>query len=184
MRYQHDKEDEYDLTAMIAKPLYFGMFVNVMIPAVLVFICYYINNRYYQDNYVPELANPLFYVLCAVALGQAALALWWRNKSFSKPMVRRAESFEHDVATEIHRRSKPVFMVIAAISLWGVLYFALTGRFVEQVVFVVFSFVVFQVVRPRYGSLRRLIDFQQELVDNEQFMGGYLGEIRKDIEGE
>jgi Gpi18-like mannosyltransferase len=184
MRYQHDTEDEYDLTAMIAKPLYFGMFVNVLIPAVLVFICYYINNRYYQDNYIPAFANTLFYVLCGVSLVQAAVALWWRNKSFSEPMVRRAESFEHDLATEIQRRSKPVFLLIAAIMFWGLLYFGLTGRFRESVVFAVFSFVVFQVVRPRYGSLRRLIAFQQELVAKGQLRGGSLADARKEIEGE
>ncbi len=181
MRRAYD-DDEYDLTAMIAKPLYFGMLVNVMIPAGLLFVCYYTSNRYHPENHIPGLANALFYIFAAISLGQAGLALWWRSRRLSRPMVRRRESFEHDITTELSSRSRSIFLLIAAISLWGYVYFFLTGRFTESVVFVVFSFVVFQVVRPRYGSVGRLIAYQEKLVENGEFMPGGLADIRKEID--
>jgi len=184
MRYDRDTDAEYDLTAMIARPLYFGMMFNVVIPAALMFGCYYLSNKTYMTNHIPGIANGLFYVFAMAALGQAALALWWRNRKMAKPMVKREESFEHDIANELFKRSKPVFLLIAAITLWGFAYFLLTGRFTESVMFVVFSFVVFQVVRPRYGSVRKLIRYQQALVDRGRLMGGGLASIRRELDGE
>jgi len=179
-----EKNNDYDLTGMLVKPLYLGMLVNIVIPAALLFVCYYIYNRYMPENRILSVSNALFYVLCAVSLAQAGLAIWWRNKKFQAPMVRRPESFEHDVSSAVLERSRPVFLLIASISLWGVIYFALTGRFQESVVFVVFEFVVFQVVRPRYGSLSRLIADQEKLVKQGRFAGGTLADIRKEITGE
>jgi uncharacterized membrane protein len=182
MRTRHDIEGDYDVTAMIAKPLYFGMLVNILIPAALLFICYYLERNYYVENRIPGAANALFYIFCAVAFAQAVTALWWRNKSHNAPMIRREESFEYDVTTELLRRSKPVFLLIASISVWGYIYFGLTGRFSESVVYVVFSFIVFQFVRPRYGSVERLIYRQEQFVKVGEYMGGGLGRIRKEIE--
>ncbi|MFQ5454378.1 MAG: hypothetical protein ACE5D6_09365, partial [Candidatus Zixiibacteriota bacterium] len=56
------------------------------------------------------------------------------------------------------------------ISLYGFIYFFLTGRFKEAVFFVVFSFLVFQIVRPRYGFIRKLIDSQKKLVERGTFL--------------
>lgn len=184
MRADPRLDEEYDLTGVIARPLYFGMMFNIVVPAALLFVCYYLENNTYVENRIPGIANGLFYVFAALALVQAGVALWWRNQSLAKPMVRREESLEHDIGEELLRRSKPVFLLIAAITLWGYVYFLLTGRFTEAVVFIVFEFVVFQVVRPRYGSVRKLIDFQKALAERGHLMGGGLGAIRREIEGE
>ncbi len=184
MRPSDEIDTDYDLAAMIARPLYFGMMFNIVVPAALLFGCHYLNSNTYMTNHIPDIANGLFYVLAFVGLGQAALALWWRNRSMAKPMVKRVESFEQDIGNELLVRSKPVFLLIAAITLWGNGYFLLTGRFTESVVFVVFSFVVFQVVRPRYGSVRKLIRYQQALVDRGEFMGGGLADIRRNLDDE
>lgn len=179
-----EKNNDYDLTGMIVKPLYFGLLINIVIPAALLFVCYYIYNRYMPGNLIQAVSNALFYVLCAVSLAQAGLAIWWRNKKLEAPMVHRRESFEHDVSSALLERSRPIFILIASISVWGVIYFVLTGRFQESAVFVVFSFVVFQVVRPRYGSVSRLIAYQEQLVRDGKFVGGTLADIRKEVSGE
>jgi len=184
MKINLEPTSDYDLTGMIVRPLYLGMLVNIVVPAGLLFVCYYIYNRYAPDNHIPGISNALFYIFCALSFGQAALALWWRNKKFQEPMVRSAESFEHDIGAALHERSRPVFLLIAAITLWGYVYFFLTGRLHESVVFVVFSFLVFQVVRPRYGSVNRLIAHQEQLVKNGRFVAGALADIRKEIESQ
>ena len=184
MNYEHETDNQYDLTSMIVKPLYFGMVFNVIIPAALLFVCHYISNNYFPENRIPELSNALFYVFCALALVQAGLALWWRNRLFDKPMVHRQESFEHDIGSALFVGLRPVFLLIAAITLWGYLYFFLTGRFAETLGLVVFSFVVFQVVRPRLGSVKKLIAYQQKLVNDCRFAPGTFADIRKEVQGE
>ena len=71
----------------------------------------------------------------------------------ARPMVKREESFELDIAAELTRRSKPVFLMIAAVAIWGYLWFVLTGQFFESAMFVIFSFIVFQAVRPSCPSI-------------------------------
>ena len=165
-----DYSIKYNLASIIVRPLYFGLGVNIVIPGVLLFVCYYLNNNYSFYNRLGELGNVLFYVFGALTVAQAGLSLWWRNKLYNRPMIRRKETFEEDLKDQILKRSKPVFILIATICIYGYLYFLLTGRFTESVFFVIFSFLVFQVVRPRYGMIRRLIAFQEKLVEQGQFL--------------
>lgn len=163
-----DHED-YDVTGMVAKPLYFGMVFNVMIPGALLFACFYINQHYPIGNQIPESSNVVFYLFAAISIAQAGLALWWRYKKFGAPMVRRMETLEQDLLRGIMACSRPSFLLIATISLWGFIYFWLTGRFEETALFVVFSFLVFQVVRPRHGAIHKLIDHQTKLAEQGTF---------------
>lgn len=158
-------EDRYDLHSLIVRPLYFGMVFNVLIPAGLLLVCYWFDGRQTIYNSLGAFANTLFYIFMALALVEAGLALWWRNQSLDKPMIKTKETFEEDLGRGILERSRPVFLMVAGISLYGIVYFFLTGRFKETLVFVLFSFIVFQVVRPRLGLLRKLIVRQQQLVD-------------------
>ncbi len=168
-------DSDYDLTAMVARPLYFGMLVNVVIPAGLLFVCYYINNRYFIENSIPGYDRAVFYIFGVVAAIQAGLAVWWRSRSLNEPMVRRRETLEQDIARAVLQRSRPVFLLIASTAVWGFIYFALTGWFRETALFVVFEFVVFQIVRPRYGSIRKIIARQESLVEQGRFSRDVLG---------
>jgi len=165
---EHDQE--YDLTGMIVGPLYFGMLVNIVLPAALLFLCWWVNNNYQPENRIPDLANTIFYVFIVISLLQAAAALWWRHKSFQKPMVRRIENLESDIKQALLQRSRSVFLLIASIALWGYVYFYLTGRFQESAVFVIFSFVVFQIIRPRYGSVKKLVGQQKKLAEQGKLL--------------
>ena len=66
MRYNHERDTEYDLAAMIARPLYFGMMFNIIIPAALMFGCFYLSNNSYMANHIPGIANGLFYVFISI----------------------------------------------------------------------------------------------------------------------
>ncbi len=160
-----------DLTRIIFKPLYFGMLVNVVAPMVGLFVCYWFENQVPPlPNHVGEFANTLYFIIGAVALIHAGLALWLRQKRYATPMIRSEESFEDDLAASLMAASKGLFLLIASISIWGYLYFFLTGRFLEGAIVVLFSFVVFQVIRPRQSGLKRLIDRQRELMEEGKFL--------------
>ncbi|MCP4603451.1 MAG: hypothetical protein GY847_23520 [Proteobacteria bacterium] len=167
--------ENYDVTGMVAKPLYFGMLINVMVPGGLLFVCFYVNQHYPFENRISELANGLFYALAAISIAQAGFALWWRHKKFGEPMVRKQETMEKDMIRGTMACSRPAFLLIASISLWGFVYFWLTGRFEETSMLVIFSFLVFQVVRPRHGAIRKLIDHQTKLVEQGFFAKSHLG---------
>ena len=163
------EDDQYDLAKIIAAALYLGMFINILIPAGLLLICYYLNTEGSIDNSVGDLANGLFYVLGGLSVIQAVGAMYWRNRALAQPMIRRRETFEQDLRESMLARLKPVFLLIMSIAVYGVAYFLLTGRFNEGLFLAVLSFLVFQVVRPRYGSLRKLIAQQEKLVEQGQF---------------
>ncbi len=163
-------EGDFDLSRVIAKTLYFGFAVNIVVPMVGLFACYYYYNNHFIDNQVGDLANTLFYVFGFLSLSKAGLALWWFQNRMHAPMVRSAGTFEQDLTTAIVARSKPIFILISTINMYGFLYFILTGRFQETVFFVVFSFLVFQIVRPRYGSVRKIVQRQRNLIEDGTFI--------------
>ena len=164
-RHENDVDDRYNVVEMVARPLYFGLGVNVLAPASLLMVCYWVANHYHVGDSIPQYADIVFYVFVALSLGQAAYALMWRGRAFKEPLCRRKETIEQDVKHGILTRSRRVFLLIASISIWGFIFFPLTGRFQETALFVVFSFVVFQVVRPRYGFVRKLLLYQEDLVE-------------------
>ncbi len=164
--------DRYDLPRMIAAALYLGMFVNILIPAGLLFLCYLIKQKGGVSSSVGSYGNLLFYVLAGLSVVQAVGALWWRHRSMAEPMARSLESMQDDLREQMVRRLRPIFLLIAAVAVYGVAYYLLTDRFEEGLFFVVFSFLVFQVVRPRYGSLKKIIAHQEELVKSGRKLQG------------
>ncbi len=160
-----EENSNYDLSQIIIRPLYFGLVVNILIPAAGLLICHYIDSNYEQRNIIGDLANPLFFIFAVLALLQAVFALWWRAKRLRRRMVKTEEEFEQEMAAALLRACRPVFIVIAVISAYGYLYFFLTGRFTETIVFVFFSFIVFQLVRPRHGFARKLIIRQKAFLE-------------------
>jgi small-conductance mechanosensitive channel len=166
-----EENNSYNLSRLIIRPLYFGLVVNILIPAAGLLICHYIDSNYGWDNVIGNLANALFFIFIALALLQAVFSLWWRAKRLRRPMVRTKETFEQEMVTGLLRACRPVFIVIAAISVYGYLYFFLTGRFTETVVFIFFSFIVFQLVRPRHGFARKLVARQKGLLEQGMLVG-------------
>jgi len=162
-------DDDYDLNRIIVRPLYFGLLSNIIVPVAGLFVCFYINNKGPRWNMLGDSADLVFYLFLAMAAAETAFAIWWRAKLFKSPMIRTRETFEKDFSDEYLHRSRPLFILIASISIYGYIYFYLTGQFNAAAWFVVGSFLVFQLVRPRHGLVRKLIDHQKELVEKGQF---------------
>ncbi len=162
--------DEIDLNRIIAKPLYFALVINVIVPMAGLMICYYQNQEGYLSNQIGDFADILFYIFCALAFGHAAYGFWWKYKLHAQPMVRRVATFEDDVTEYLNRKSRPIFLIIAGICVYGFLYFYLTARFNHVVFLVFFSFLVFQVVRPRYGGLKKILERQLAMVERGEFL--------------
>lgn len=169
--------DQIELHRIVARPLYFGLLANVIIPMGLLLACFYYDKSHDLENTLGDLANPLFYAFLVMGATEGAFAFWWRGKLLEKPMVRRKETFQEDVMQGLLRASRPIFIIIASISLYGYLYYFLTGRFTEAVFMVLFSFLVFQFVRPRFGSVKKLLDEQYKMAQEGKFLSeSHLGQ--------
>jgi len=166
--------DKYDLTRIIIGPLYFGLVVNVLIPMGLLLVCFYFESNASWYNRIGGSANALFYVIAVLSVAQGGLALWRRGQLMNQPMIRRKENFEEDFKRALLGRSRHISLIIALIAVYGFVYFMLTARFKETVFLVFFSFLIFQVVRPRFGFIRKLIARQEELVEK----GRLLSELK------
>ncbi len=164
--------DSIELFRIMNKSLYFGMMSNIIIPMGLLLACYFYEQRYHPANNIGDFANTLFYIFLTFGATQGAFAFWWRQQLLLKPMIRRRETFQTDLALGLTRICRPVFMLVAAISFYGLIYFFLTGRFEETMFMVILSFVVFQVVRPRYGLVNKLIDNQYAMVEKGEVYRG------------
>lgn len=167
-----EKDIDIDINQIMIKPLYFGLFVNVLVPAALLFVCYYLNQNAYIPNRAGGFANTLYYIIGALSLANIGVALWWRQKRLEQPMIRRRETFEQDLAAGLMSGLRPIFLLIAGISGYGLLYFFMTGRFEESLFVVLLSFLAFQVVRPRTKSMTRIVEIQEAHVEAGRFMAG------------
>ena len=165
MSFINDTDDNYLQTSdIIAKTLYLGMFTNVLIPMGLLMVCYYISQNYRVATQVGEMGNSLFFVFEFLAIAQAVFAFWKKTTTIRKRMNLSEENFQNDLTKEVLLLFRPIFMTIASISLYGYLYFFLTGRFRESAFLVLFSFLVFQFVRPRQGAIEKIIKHQKMLL--------------------
>lgn len=165
------RDSDYNLTGIIAKPLYFGTFFNVILPGMLLLGCYYLEKGNGWASLVdPSYFNTLRVVIAVLALVHLAAVIFWRTKLYQSPMIRRVETFEADFAEEYFRRTKPLFLAIAAIALYAVAYFLITGEFDNFFLGIfIYCFVVFQFVRPRFGLVQKLIERQEKLAKQGQF---------------
>ncbi len=163
---------DVDYHRILARSLYFALLFNVLIPAVLLYICYYLAHTYFPPNRIGDLARPLFYLLVGLAVAQGLVAWWWRRKLLARPMVVSLESFQEDLRNGLAAASRPIALLVAAISLYGFLYFALTGFFKETGVLVLASFLAYQVVRPRPGLLRNLVERQRKMAEQGKLKRG------------
>lgn len=165
-----EDDESIDIFGILAKTLYLGLFTNVLLPVGLLMICYYYDQNNYVSDMVGDMGDVVFFVLAALASGQAAFAFWRRGRVLREPMIRSEETFEKDLSTGLLRALRPIFLIIAGISGYGYLYFFLTGQFIETAFVVMISFIVFQAIRPRQGAIRKLIDHQKSLVRNGNFL--------------
>lgn len=164
------QEKYVDITHILIKPLYMGLVINILIPTGFLFLIYLIEKGGGLTSKVGDADGAVFALLAIVAVGLCAYAFWLRRSLGKRPMIRNIASFDRDFTTGLMAGSRQVFILIASIAGLGVLYYFLTGQFRESVIAVVASFVVFQIVRPRYGYVYRLMEQQWEMAERGELL--------------
>lgn len=162
-----------DLTAVMVKPIYFGLLMNLLTPVIFLGIAYYLDETGGKDVPLQDTElNLLFWVLTGVAIVDGLAAFFLKRKLFFAPMIRAKESFADDFAAGIFRVSIICYSLGMAIAVYGLAFFFLGGQFVHLFFFVFLSFIVFQLVRPRMGFLEKVLEAQEKHVEEGRLLQG------------
>ncbi len=162
-----------DLNAVLLKPLYLGLLMNIFAPSLIVIIAYFIESR--GGVKVVESGNAgdmILWILGVVALADGAVAIYLKQKQFYAPMIRSRETFVADFTSGVFSRSILIYAIAVAISFYGLVVYFLSGKFDYLLFFVILSFIAFQIIRPRPGFLQKVLDAQEKHVEEGHFLAG------------
>ncbi len=160
-----------DINAVLLKPLYLGLLINIFIPVVIIGVAYYIEEGGgLTSTMAPENIELIFWILIAVAVIDGAVAIFLKQKLFFAPMIKSKESFAGDLKQGFFSKSIVCYGLIAAIAVYGLVLYFLGGTF-NQLLFLVFiSFIAFQLIRPRIKFAEKVLAAQERFVEEGQFL--------------
>jgi len=100
------------------------------------------------------------------------VAILLKQKMFMVPLIRSEASFEDDLKTGAFRVSMTCYAMTTAISIYGFVLFLIGGDFRTMFLFILMSFIAFQLVKPRRGFIEKVIEAQERhLAEGRTFTG-------------
>ena len=165
-----------DINAVLIRPLYMGMLINIFFPITLLIIAYFMSQSSGQD--VMQMTSKwdvLAWVLLALALFDGIAAILIRQKQFMAPLIRSAATFEEDLKAAAFRISITCYAMTTAISIYGFVLFLISGDFRTMFMFILISFIAFQIVKPRRGFIEKVINVQERHLSEGRRFGGPSG---------
>ena len=161
---------DVDINAVLVKPLYMGLLINIFVPGILLLIAYLKSKPLdSQAGMVMSDMDTLFWVFLAVAVIDGGMAIFLKQRLFMSPMIRTRETFADDLTAGVLRASIICYSLTTSIAIYGFVYFVLGGQFDTFFVFVFLSFIAFQLIRPRHGFMKKVIEAQERYIDENQF---------------
>lgn len=159
-----------DLNAVLVKPIYIGLAMNVFFPVAVLVAAYFADRPDLQSAPLQnENLSTLFWILAIVSVVDGAVAIFLKQKLFFMPLITSKENFAEDLAAGTFRSSIVCFAVTTAISVYGMVFYIVGGTFHQLIFFVFISFIAFQLIRPRHDFLKKVIAAQERLVDEGRF---------------
>jgi hypothetical protein len=147
--------------------------MNIFAPVAFLAVAYYVDQTGGKTASLPhETLNVIFWVLTAVSVIDGALAIFLKQRLFYSPMVSSMETFEDDIVNRSFTASIVCFAITTAISVYGLVFYFLGGTFSNLLFFVFMSFIAFQLIRPRIGFMKKVIEAQEKHVAQGRFFRG------------
>ncbi len=163
-------EKQIDLHRLLIKPLYMGLLINIFIPVFILAIAYYIDISGGRSSTVPpETLNVLFWALAAVAVVDGIAAIFVKQKLFFAPMIQSQETFEVDLTSRVTSASIVCYALTTAIAAYGFVLYMIGGVFNHLLLFAFVSFIAFQLIRPRYSFMEKVVTAQEKYVQEGRF---------------
>ncbi|MBN2227595.1 MAG: hypothetical protein JW763_09550 [candidate division Zixibacteria bacterium] len=159
-----------DLNAVLVKPLYFGLLMNIFVPATLLLIAYFIEQGKIMERKLSFTnGDLLFWILLVMAVADGAMAVFMRQRLFFRPMIRTKETFANDLTAQVFKASIICYAITTAIAIYGFALYMVSGGFDRLFLFIFISFIAFQIIRPRHGFLKKVIEAQGKHVDERRY---------------
>ncbi len=164
---------DVDINAILIKPLYMGMLINIFFPMTLLIVAYFMSQSSGQDVMkITSKWDVIAWVFLAVAVVDGIVAILLRQKLFMVPLIRSEASFEDDLKAGAFRVSMTCYAMTTAISIYGFVLFLIGGDFRTMFLFILMSFIAFQLVKPRRGFIEKVIQAQERhLAEGRTFTG-------------
>lgn len=158
-----------DLNRALLKPLYLGLAINVFFPSIMVLIVYYIDSGAGTRAPISGTTDLLLWFLAVFAVLDGAAAIYLRHRLMYAPMISSKESFAEDFYRRVATNSIIAYALCAAIAIYGLAVYFIFGKFDYLLLFVILSFIAFQIVRPRAGFMNKVLAAQEEHVEQGRF---------------
>jgi hypothetical protein len=163
-------ERQIDLHKLLVRPLYLGLLMNIFVPVLILAIAYYIDVSGGRSSTVPdETLNILFWALAIVSVIDGIAALFIKQKLFFLPMIQSKETFEDDLTTRVTTVSIICYSMTTAIAVYGFVLYLFSGKFDHLLLFVFISFIAFQLIRPRFKFMQKVVEAQEKYVAEGRF---------------
>ncbi len=168
-----DEENKYgiDLYAILVKPVYIGLLINILIPSIILFVAYYLDRSgaYHPPTQPPPELNVIFFVFLALSLAQGGVGLFLKHKFFMSPMIQSKGTFAEDFSKRTMTLSLIGYAFGDAIVIYGIIIYVLGGTFRQMALFVFIAFIAFQLIRPRLGFMKKALEAQEKFVEAGQY---------------
>jgi hypothetical protein len=163
-------ERQIDLNKLLIKPLYLGLMMNIFIPVLILGIAYYIDVSGGRSSTVPdETLNIIFWALAIVSVLDGIAAIIVKQRLFFQPMIRSKETFEDDLTSRVTTVSIICYSMTTSVAVYGFVLYLFSGKFDHFLLFVFISFIAFQLIRPRYKFMERVVQAQEKHVGEGRF---------------
>lgn len=163
-------ESKFDINRLLIKPVYIGLFMNILMPIILLAIVYYVEKNGGRNvTYDTATYNMFFWIFCVVAIGEGVVAFILKQKLFFSPMIKSKETFEDDLLRGFMTSSIICYSCTTAIAIYGLVLFLLGGTFETMVLFVLISMIAYQFIRPRYAFAEKVAEAQDRFVEEGRF---------------
>ncbi len=163
---------DVDVNDILVKPVYIGLLMNIFIPVAMLGLAYFLDkSRAMEPLDSGKNLNFFFWALAVVSVADGVAAIYFRQKRFFSPMIRSKETFKEDLSQGVFSGSIFCYAFTTAISIYGLVMYLMGGTFMNFMFFVFLSFIAFQLIRPRYGFMEKVIAAQEKFVAEGRFLG-------------
>jgi len=163
-------ESKIDINKLLIKPIFYGLFINILMPVILLGIVYYLDSSGFDGGDATSSEyNIFFWALCVISIIEGMLAFFFRQRLFFAPMIVSKETFEKDLHDRFLTNCIICFAFTSAIAVYGVVLFFMGGPFETTVLFVLISMIAYQLVRPRVGFTEKVVAAQEKHVEEGRF---------------
>ncbi|MEW5922781.1 MAG: hypothetical protein AB1746_02210 [Candidatus Zixiibacteriota bacterium] len=163
-------ERKFDINRLLIKPVYIGLFLNIMLPIIFLAIVYYVDKNGGRNiNYDADTYNKFFWIFCVVAIAEGVTAFIVKQKLFFSPMIKSKETFEDDLLKGFMTASIICYAFTSGIGVYGLVLFLIGGTFETAVLFFLISMIAYQFIRPRYAFAEKVVAAQDKFAQEGRF---------------